>query len=144
MPDCLDDTTQAAHRAAAPVRGNGRVLDTVERRNPALVEAAVLDEIGNNRRQNGIENVGGRLTKCRDAKTVPKRAGQRIVVVGSCYIGDVGQIEIGLECWIRMRSLTPRGELSLKPAYGGPKRHRRVTIWGSCVSSLLSGPRCAF
>jgi hypothetical protein len=43
----LDDATQAAHRAAAPVVRDSGMLFTIERRHPALVKTAFLGEIGN-------------------------------------------------------------------------------------------------
>src|SRR5258708_34355645 len=45
--DGLDDTAQAAHRAAAPVARDSGMPGTIERWHPALVQTAFLGEVRN-------------------------------------------------------------------------------------------------
>src|ERR1700726_3810613 len=68
--DCLDDTTQAAYRAAAPVCGNGSAFDAIERGHPTGIETAFLREICNHSRQECVEIVRGRLRKDHDPKAI--------------------------------------------------------------------------
>src|SRR5258708_36567251 len=58
--DGLDDTAQAAHRAAAPVARDSGMLGTIERWHPALVQTAFLGEVRNHGGQKRIWTVSAR------------------------------------------------------------------------------------
>lgn len=53
--DGLDEAAQAANRTVAPVGGEGGVLGTGEGGDPAGIEPALAGEVGEHRRQQGVE-----------------------------------------------------------------------------------------
>ncbi len=93
----LDDAAQAAHRPTAPVPGDGGVLGAIERWHPVLIEAAFPGEVGHHGRQKRIEIAGGRFRERQDAKAVADRRGQRIEAIGGRDVGNLGQVERGLQ-----------------------------------------------
>src|SRR5258708_7088966 len=100
--DGLDDTAQAAHRAAAPVARDSGMLGAIERRHPALVKTAFPGEVRNHGGQERIEIVSARLRKGHDAHPVADRARQWIQAVGRRHVGDLRQIEVRLQRRIRI------------------------------------------
>src|SRR5258708_17893056 len=100
--DGLDDTAQAAHRAAAPVARDSGMLGTIERWHPALVQTAFLGEVRNHGGQERIETVSARLRKGHDAHPVAERAWQWIQGIRRQHIRDLRQIEVRLKRGIRI------------------------------------------
>ena len=102
----LDDTAQPADRTAAPARGDKVALLSAERLDPALVDAALGGEVGENRGQQRLEVVHGRLREGDDPEPVTQRRRQRIQRIRRGDIAHLAEIERDLHGRIR---ITGRG-----------------------------------
>ena len=98
----LDDTAQPADRTAAPARGDKVALLSAERLDPALVDAALGGEVGENRGQQRLEVVHGRLREGDDPEPVTQRRRQRIQRIRRGDIAHLAEIERDLHGRIRI------------------------------------------